>query len=82
MLTSSQPPTAPRPLRFAVLCDAPRLTRWQAAVLAELDRSGLAQPALLIVNTTPPAAGASNTGGKFQNFARGSISLWSVYNHY
>lgn len=71
-------------MRFGIMCDGPKIARWQRAVLDALAEDNIAQPALLIENAgdaDPPAITAKQQS-KFHNLRSGNTSLWSIYNRY
>ena len=66
-----------RTLRFAVMCSGTSFPAWQARCIRALIDSGHAEPALLIVNETPPQA---TTGWRklLRRIARRDL-LWAAF---
>lgn len=73
-------PGAPgAPLRFVVLVDDPVLAKWQAACLADLRESGLADLVLVVVNSDAGRALRSTRRGLRRVFGNRELA-WKVFN--
>jgi hypothetical protein len=62
-----------RKLRFAIICPGLSLPAWQAACLRHLLASGVAEPVLLIIETTTEQPPARGFGQLFQGIFRGAM---------
>ena len=76
--TPAEASTATRPLRFGILCNSLTLSAWQAACLDELAASGLATPALVVLNDAPPEARPSKLQRVLRS-ARDTNLFWRLY---
>ena len=70
--------TAPKPLRFGLMCTGTRLFAWQAEIVQGLIQSGLATPDLLIIEDRPVEPPAS-LASRAMRLLRHKSMLWHLY---
>ena len=70
-----------RPLRFAVMCSSMTLQGWQAKAIRRLTQHGVAEPVLVIRDTTPTPDRQTNSARKLiARFSQGNVA-WRLFQH-